>query len=162
MIENERGILVTAINEIEEKLPGGFLATVGAVHEDGLSLIIDGQTTATTKHYKCNTSATFKAGDRVKVARLSGSYVVEYVVGPPASGGTQDYPDRILYNGYGVRMGGKKFALPVNGDEFLGATDVCFAGGCFNGLYVVFDQNRFATLACNNAGKLVVNGTVIA
>ena len=49
------------------------IATVGAVYEDGLSLIFDGQETATEKHYKCNTSVTFKAGDRVKVARISGS-----------------------------------------------------------------------------------------
>lgn len=161
MIENERGIFTTAINDIEENLPEGFLATVGAVYEDGLSLILDGQTTATTKHYKCNTSATFKAGDRVKVARLSGSYVVEYVVGPPTSGGTQDYPDRILKNGYGIKMGGGKFLTGVHGDEYIGATNNWFDGGCFAKVYVVYNQSRYATLTCNSSGKLVVNGTII-
>lgn len=59
------------------------LATVGAKYTDGLSLIFDGQTAATAKHYKCNSSVTFKAGDRVKICRMSGTYVVEYVVGNP-------------------------------------------------------------------------------
>ena len=59
------------------------LATVGAKYTDGLSLIFDGQTAATAKHYKCNTNVTFKAGDRVKICRMSGTYVVEYVVGNP-------------------------------------------------------------------------------
>ena len=59
------------------------LATVGAKYADGLSLIFDGQTAATAKHYKCNTNVTFKAGDRVKICRISGTYVVEYVVGNP-------------------------------------------------------------------------------
>ena len=44
------------------------LATVGAKYTDGLSLIFDGQTQETAKHYKCNTDIT---------------YVVEYVVGNP-------------------------------------------------------------------------------
>ena len=58
-------------------------ATVGSVYDDGLSLIFDGQETATEKHYKCNTSVAFKAGDRVKIMQDSGTYVVEYVVGAP-------------------------------------------------------------------------------
>lgn len=59
------------------------LATVGAKYTDGLSLIFDGQTAASEKHYKCNTSVPFQAGDRVKICRISGTYVVEYVVGNP-------------------------------------------------------------------------------
>ena len=59
------------------------LATVGAKYTDGLSLIFDGQSAASKKRYKCNTSVTFQAGDRVKICRISGTYVVEYVVGNP-------------------------------------------------------------------------------
>lgn len=59
------------------------LATVGAKYTDGLSLIFDGQSAASEKHYKCNTSVIFQAGDRVKICRISGTYVVEYVVGNP-------------------------------------------------------------------------------
>lgn len=87
-MEGINSLFVSSISMPDENLPENFLATVGAVYDDGLSIILDGQTEATTKHYKCNTSATFAAGDRVKVARISGSYIVEYVVGPPRSGET--------------------------------------------------------------------------
>ena len=60
-------------------------ATVGAVHDDGVTLILDGQGGATTKHYKCNTSVLFHPGDRVKIASDSGTYVVEYIVGSPGA-----------------------------------------------------------------------------
>lgn len=60
-------------------------ATVGAVFGDGVTLIFDGQTAATEKHYKCNTSVLFHPGDRVKIASDSGTYVVEYIVGSPGA-----------------------------------------------------------------------------
>lgn len=59
------------------------LATVGGVYTDGVSLKFDGQSAASQKHYKCNTSIRFHAGDRVKVIRDSGTYIVEYIVGNP-------------------------------------------------------------------------------
>lgn len=158
-MEGIDSLFVTSITRQDESLPENFLATVGAVYDDGLSLILEGQTEATTKHYKCNTSIKFAAGNRVKVARISGSYIVEYVVGPPSAGG--DYPDRIVKNGFGVRMNGKKFLLGVHGDEYLGATDNWFTGGCFGNLYICYNSLRYATLACNSSGKLLVNGTVI-
>lgn len=58
-----------------------LLATVGTVYDDGLSLIFDGQEDATQKHYKRNTAITFSAGQRVKVVKMSGTYIVEYPVG---------------------------------------------------------------------------------
>lgn len=58
-------------------------ATVGNVYPDGVSLIFDGETTETQKHYLCNTSVLFAAGDRVKVSSIDGTYIVEYVVGKP-------------------------------------------------------------------------------
>lgn len=64
-----------------------LLATVGSVHEDGLTLIFAGNDAPSEKHYKCNTGITFHAGDRVKVCECSGSYIVEYIVGNPSSGG---------------------------------------------------------------------------
>ena len=62
-------------------------ATVGAVFADGVTLIFDGQSAAGEKHYRCNTSAVFAAGDRVKILADSGTYVAEYVVGAPKQGG---------------------------------------------------------------------------
>lgn len=60
-------------------------ATIGAVYDDGVTLIFDGQEEATAKHYRCNTSVLFSAGDRVKIASDSGTYVVEYIVGAPGA-----------------------------------------------------------------------------
>ena len=82
-MEGIDSLFVTNIEIPDENLPENFLATVGAVYDDGLSIILEGQTEATTKHYKCNTSISFKAGDRVKISKISGSYVVDYVVGIP-------------------------------------------------------------------------------
>ena len=59
------------------------LATVGAVYSDGISLIFDGDSEPTAKHYKCNTALTFSAGQRVKIVKISGTYVVEYPIGSP-------------------------------------------------------------------------------
>lgn len=68
-------------------------ATIGEIFEDGVSLIFDGQDAATEKHYKVNTSIVFKAGDRVKIFPDSGTYVVEYVVGSPMVGGSDEGSD---------------------------------------------------------------------
>lgn len=43
-------------------------ATVGEVYEDGVSLIFDGTSEPTQKHYKVNSGVIFKAGDRVRIA----------------------------------------------------------------------------------------------
>ena len=56
-------------------------ATVVGVYEDGLQLQFDGETESSSKKYRYNKSITFKLGDRVKVTRVSGTYVVEYPVG---------------------------------------------------------------------------------
>lgn len=54
-----------------------MLATVGSVSAAGTTLILDGQTAATTKRYKrVVTGQTLAAGDRVLVARISGTFVV--------------------------------------------------------------------------------------
>jgi len=58
-------------------------ATIGTVYTDGVTLIFDGQTAATTKRYKCNSTITFAAGQRVKIFKDSGTFVVEYPVGNP-------------------------------------------------------------------------------
>lgn len=62
-------------------------ATVGEVFEDGVSLIFDAQQEegASEKHYRCNAGIKIAPGDRVKLLKDSGTYVVEYVVGAPNS-----------------------------------------------------------------------------
>jgi len=78
----EEQILEPQPEEEPEALVRAF-ATVGEVYADGLSLIFDGETEPTEKHYLCNTNVFFQAGDRVRILADSGTYVVEYVVGPP-------------------------------------------------------------------------------
>lgn len=63
--------------------PESSFATVAGIDAEGISLIFDGQDEATEKRYKCNCFAVFKNGDRVKVFKDSGTYVVEYPVGTP-------------------------------------------------------------------------------
>ena len=63
-----------------------MMATVAGVYDDGLSLIFDGQTAPTKKHYRCNTTAVFSAGMRVKVVKISGTLIVEYPVGSVGTG----------------------------------------------------------------------------
>ena len=58
-----------------------YFATVLGVYEDGLNLIFDGETESINKRYRYNKSVTFKIGDRVKVAKISGTYLVEYPIG---------------------------------------------------------------------------------
>ena len=54
-----------------------MLATVGSVSAAGTTLILDGQMAATTKRYKrVVTGQTLAAGDRVLVARISGTFVI--------------------------------------------------------------------------------------
>lgn len=81
MIENsqEAAELQKSFETIKEQT----FATIGAVYTDGVSLIFDGTDAPTTKHYKVNTGIIFHANDRVKIAKDSGTYVVEYIVGVP-------------------------------------------------------------------------------
>lgn len=56
-------------------------ATIGAKYSDGISLIFDGTTEESEKHYKYNASVSsslWTAGRRVKIFRDSGTIVVEY------------------------------------------------------------------------------------
>ena len=74
------------MNDFEIFIPGEgaasrqtlYLATVGAWDPSaGTTLIFDGQQEATTKRFKRLVNGTTPAaGDRVLVARISGSYVI--------------------------------------------------------------------------------------
>lgn len=54
-----------------------LLATVGNYNSStGTTLIFDGADTATTKRYKRVGSASLSAGNRVLVAKISGTYLI--------------------------------------------------------------------------------------
>lgn len=72
----------------EQKLKGGQtkninFATVTQILDTGLKLRFDGATKASQKVYKCNREVLFYVGDRVKVFKDGGTYIVEYPVGAP-------------------------------------------------------------------------------
>lgn len=75
--------MFTAAQKSAQESPLLSLAAIGAKYTDGVSLIFPGQPEATAKHYRCNPDVTFSAGDRVLIARISGSYVVLCKVGKP-------------------------------------------------------------------------------
>lgn len=75
--------LFAATLERPQESPLLSLATIGTKYTDGVSLIFPGQTEATAKHYRCNPDIPFAAGNRVLIARVSGSYVVLCKVGKP-------------------------------------------------------------------------------
>ena len=68
--------------EIQEPENASF-ANVGAVYSDGVSLIFDGETEPSQKHYKVNAFMVFHAGDRVHILKDSGTYVVICTIGNP-------------------------------------------------------------------------------
>lgn len=73
------------VAEESEKETTIELATIVEVLNDGVTLTIDGNDSASSKHYKANTGIRFKAGDRVIISKTSGSYVVEFPIGSPNS-----------------------------------------------------------------------------
>lgn len=90
----------TQPEQIAEQQQQPSFATVAEVYTDGLTLLFDGEEEPGEKHYKCNTSVVFAAGDRVKIAADSGTYVVEYVVGSPKQ--SEDDPSTVT----GIPAGG--------------------------------------------------------
>lgn len=66
---------------LETMTKSGNIATVSAVYSDGIALILPGDTIPAEKHYPYNAAVTFSAGQRVHIARESGTIIVEYPIG---------------------------------------------------------------------------------
>lgn len=81
------------------ELPQMAFATVVSVNNDGLELIFDGETEASTKRFPCNTGVSFAVGQRVLLMKVNGSYVALCPVGLRGGGGG-DYltPDDVVDN----------------------------------------------------------------
>lgn len=69
------------------ELPQMAFATVVSVNNDGLELIFDGETEASTKRFPCNTGVSFAVGQRVLMMKINGSYVALCPVGLRGGGG---------------------------------------------------------------------------
>lgn len=72
------------------EVPEASFATISEIFDDGVTLLFDGLDEPTTKRYKVNAFVVFQPGDRVRVIKDSGTYVVEYPVGNPRTAFTAD------------------------------------------------------------------------
>lgn len=78
--------LTTGKQDIEEpKENEAELATIVEIGKNGLVLQFDGEEETREKNYRCNSGVKFAVGDRVKIHKTSGTYIVEYAVGNPNS-----------------------------------------------------------------------------
>lgn len=109
--------------------PEFSLATVASVGTNGIRLIFDGQSQASQKEYKCNTQVTFSAGDRVKIFKDSGTYIVEYPVGAPGSGGGGGGGEGQLPAG---GTAGQVLAKTSGTDYAVGWTNMALTSGTYN------------------------------
>lgn len=70
----------------QDRQPTYLFASVAEVDETkGVRLLFDGTTIPTQKYYVCATNLTLAVGDRVKVCKDSGTYIVEYKLGLPGA-----------------------------------------------------------------------------
>ena len=70
--------------EIQEKQPEkASFATIAQVYEDGVTLLFGKEDAPSQKRYRVNSFAVFHAGDRVFLAKDSGTYVVLFPIGTP-------------------------------------------------------------------------------
>lgn len=89
----------------EENLPEPSeppaLAVVGSVdYENGVTLIFPGAQGESAKYYKCNSTVKLAPGQRVRIEKISGSFVAAYPIGTPAREIVADSADAIA--GYTV------------------------------------------------------------
>ena len=78
--------LTTGKQDIEtSKENEAELATIVEIGKNGLVLQFDGEEETREKNYRCNSGVKFAVGDRVKIHKTSGTYIVEYAVGNPNS-----------------------------------------------------------------------------
>ena len=83
MAEMDELFDLDSILDEEEPEEDISLATIASIGSNGVTLLLDGAEEAGEKEYKVNAGVRFTTGDRVKVFKTSGSYIVEYVVGKP-------------------------------------------------------------------------------
>ena len=93
---------ILGIKDNTQKTGKPQFATIAEIYDDGVSLILDGETQPTEKHYLTNCDTVFAKGDRVKILRDSNTYVVEYKVGPPRRADTANW---ILWGHTGEYLG---------------------------------------------------------
>ena len=86
-LETYQDLVDTDPNEVQD----ASFAKIAEIYDDGVTLLFDGMEEATQKRYQTNSFVVFKAGDRVRIIKDSGTYVVEYPVGAPKKSFEADY-----------------------------------------------------------------------
>lgn len=86
-LETYQDLMETDPNEVQD----ASFAKIAEIYDDGVTLIFDGMEEATQKRYQTNSFVVFKVGDRVRIIKDSGTYVVEYPVGAPRKSFDADY-----------------------------------------------------------------------
>lgn len=132
------------------------LATVAEVLSNGLRLQFDGMSEATNKIYKCNASCMFSVGDRVKVTKHSGTYLVDYVIGAPGGGDVS-----------ALSNGSVSVTLTSDGDlipSAAGAIDLGSSSYPFGLLYVaqsavIASRSNTTVKLASSTGKIGFFGT---
>ena len=111
------------------------LATVKSIKADGLELVFDGLSESDGKVYPCNACVEFRVGDRVKVKKISGTYVAEYPLGAPGSrvgGGGGETPvttvSRLVDGNYIASLSGGALASIGTSNATLGSSTKPWAG----------------------------------
>lgn len=88
MDEVDAVVVAEDINEAvipEEKQESIILATIAEIGATGVKIVVDGDEEAGDKEYRVNCMQKFSVGDRVKICKNSGTYLVEYKIGSPMS-----------------------------------------------------------------------------
>ena len=74
-----------AQKQADQPITSPSFATIAGLHDDGVSLVFDGETEPSQKHYRANLYCKFEVGQRVYVAKDNGTYVVLFPIGVPGS-----------------------------------------------------------------------------
>lgn len=114
------------------------LATVAEVLSNGLRLQFDGSDAATQKIYKCNAACMFAEGDRVKVTKCSGTYIVDYVIGGPGGSSVSE-----LKNGsVAVQLNNNGNLIPsIAGYTSLGSSAKPFGSLYISGMNIYLGES---------------------
>lgn len=83
-VEIESSYQDTQKQQEQPVAPPSF-ATIAGLYDDGVSLVFDGETEPSQKHYRANLYCKFEVGQRVYVAKDNGTYVVLFPIGIPGS-----------------------------------------------------------------------------
>lgn len=129
---------------LEDSGPEQTFATIGAVYSDGVSLLFDGEDEPSAKHYKVNTFYKYSVGQRVYIAKDSGTYVVLCAIGRPAAsiaadtatnatnadkaeniGSTSDYSGTV-YAGSG-NFGSSTYHMYIDDDEIYNSGSTSYS-----------------------------------